>query len=293
MEHQQRTMPRKMRDSERKANIYIRVEQPELLQKQTHGLDWTSEKDFFKEGLGRRVFQQDTLVVLLDTTGGKPTVIATGVVMERADLVPDRETYEKDRWTNGKAHLTVGIAFEGGSLANMLPFFDGLGRKGIIPTGTLLFNASAGFFNYNAVLKSLQKRETVPFATELVCGFDQKGFPSMSPDLPHWGMKLDQCDSKLQEAVTADPSQAAAIQLIFNQIIVLVQGPPGTGKSFTGVLMVKAMLDKANQEGRSFYACATQITRWTRFWKNSWTKAYLRLHSFAWGTQLVGIHRLN
>ena len=236
----------RLRDAHQQANLYLRVKKPQQLNKRTRALDCKGAKEFFEKGFGSKVFQKDTLVALLDTTGQHPRTIAIGVVSERYDMVPDewKNTYNAE-----KEHVTIGISFSGESLVNMLPYFSDLERSGAVPIGTYLFSASAGFFNYDSVLRSMQQRVTMPFANELIVGVpaldqyvndddDDDG----APDLPHGGMKLVDCHLTVRDAVESDPTQAEALQSIFDRKVVLVQGPPGTGKSYVGVQMVKAIL---------------------------------------------------
>jgi len=52
--------------------------------------------------------------------------------------------------------------------------------------------------------------------------------------------------SELQKQSTLDPAQARALVSALTRKIALIQGPPGTGKSYTGVALIKVLLE--NQE---------------------------------------------
>eukprot|EP01050_Picozoa_sp_SAG11_P003357 SAG11_NODE_188_length_13029_cov_3.652514_5_plen_2762_part_00 len=234
---------RRLPDGHKQTNLYLRVKKPHLLSKRTRGLKHKDACEFFEKGFGSKVFQKDILVALLVATRQQIRTIAIGVVSERFDLVPPEW---KQPTPNDMEHLTVGVSFSGQSLVNVLPYFVDLNRTGAVPIGTYLFSASAGFFNYDSVLRSLQQRMSLPFVDSLL----QTGSDDGPPDLPHGGMTLNDCHFSVQEAVKSDPTQADALQSIFDRKVALVQGPPGTGKSYVGVQMVKSILMKAQDEGR-------------------------------------------
>ena len=166
--------PVRLKDNQNQANIYLRVKKPHLLSKRTRGLKHKDAVEFFKNGFGSKVFQKDTLVALLHVTGQRTRTVAIGIVCERFDLVPAewKQPSEKDM-----EHLTVGITFSGQSLVNVLPYFVELERTGAVPIGTYLFSASAGFFNYDSVLRSLQQRMSLPFVNSLLPGGIDDGPP--------------------------------------------------------------------------------------------------------------------
>ncbi|KAL8941651.1 MAG: hypothetical protein Q9216_002114 [Gyalolechia sp. 2 TL-2023] len=62
---------------------------------------------------------------------------------------------------------------------------------------------------------------------------------SMRPGLP-----FD--DTKLREKSTLDAAQRIATLNALSSCLALIQGPPGTGKSYTGVAIIKALLENRN-----------------------------------------------
>lgn len=50
----------------------------------------------------------------------------------------------------------------------------------------------------------------------------------------------------LQAKTTLDPTQQASVLHALSSELALIQGPPGTGKSYTGVSLVKTLLDSCN-----------------------------------------------
>jgi superfamily I DNA and/or RNA helicase len=123
-----------------------------------------------------------------------------------------------------------------------------------------VFNASAGFFNFEPVLETLQKLQSIPFANEIVHhGIRDKNScesPSCISALSHMEISYSSVDSSVRKAVESDPTQVEAMKMMLNERVVLVQGPPGTGKTYIGVQMVRAIL-AANPAARILCLCYT------------------------------------
>lgn len=51
----------------------------------------------------------------------------------------------------------------------------------------------------------------------------------------------------LQEKTTLDPAQQASVLHALSSELALIQGPPGTGKSYTGICLVKTLLDSCSK----------------------------------------------
>jgi len=195
--------------------------------------------DFFENGPGRRVFGQHSLVVLVnkqssqtEKSGYEASVIAVGLVVARRDI------YSPQKSSKFTTKLRVGVKFEGSSLSTV---FSSMHSGGKVPLATHMLSSSVGFFNYEPVLKSLQELQSIPLGKSLV-----HLNAAEKPCLPHGGKVVADFSLAIQKSVASDPSQSAALQLIFDSKVVLVQGPPGTGKTYIGVKMVQAMLEAQN-----------------------------------------------
>jgi hypothetical protein len=142
--------------------------------------------------------------------------------------------------------LTVGISFLGETLSEVLPLFkqshDRNGHRSLL--GCQVFNASASFFAYEPVLRSLQLITDIPFREELVPSASPLLSPKY-PDLPHGTLLFENLPSKLKDQVASDPSQAQAVKLALRSRVALIQGPPGTGKTHVGVVIAQAIREAA------------------------------------------------
>jgi hypothetical protein len=242
-------------------HVVVRISIPNRLQQRIKSMKNPEATDFFEKGPGKRVLQKGTLVLLVhDATEGTTRckakdrdirISAVGTIVERKEpmkiiKIPGSNPVKKTRV------LEVGISFTPESMRAITPLLQKLeSRKVGVPmigSNGGLFNASAGLFSLEPILKALVRMDQVPMRDQLI----HLNQPKI-PDVAHGGKCSSDLSSSLQEAVTSDQSQKRALEEIFKSNTVLVQGPPGTGKTYIGVQMVKAMLElekKSPSRGR-------------------------------------------
>ena len=132
----------------------------------------------------------------------------------------------RDIFQNSK--LQVGVRFTRESMESISRLLEGLDFKkngSAVPGGDVLFNSSAGLFDFEPVLKSLRSKDNVPMSDALV----DLQHPSC-PELTHGGLSFDDLPQHVKEAIGTDSSQREALNMMLQSKVVLVQGPPGTGK---------------------------------------------------------------
>ena len=233
-------------------HVVVRVSLPPRIKKRIQAMDNKTAQEFFDNGPGKRVLQKGTLVLLVhaedDETNLKKkrkindiSIFAVGTIVERKNpmqIVP----VSRAKSNKKKRVLEVGISFTPESMRAISPLLQKLESKHIgVPmiesSNGGLFNASAGLFSLEPILKALVRMDQVPLGNQLV--YLNK---PQTPTLGHGGKLFSDLDLSLQKKVNNDQSQKCAMEQIFKSNTVLVQGPPGTGKTYIGVQMVKAML---------------------------------------------------
>jgi hypothetical protein len=225
-------------------HVIVRVSIPSRLQQRIQSMKNPEASEFFEKGPGKRILQHGTLVMLVHdatttttTTTGVTSrkkkdrdirISAVGTIVERMKplkIIPVPETSKKTRF------LEVGISFTPESMRAITPLLQKFEskKKGVLMIGTNggLFNASAGLFSLQPVLKALVKMDQVPMRDQLVYLHEPQ-----KPNLSHGGKCFSDLSSSLQEAVASDQAQKCALEEIFKSNTVLVQGPPGTGKTY-------------------------------------------------------------
>ena len=248
-------------------HVVIRVPLPMRLLHRVHAMKNNAANEFFEKGPGKRILNKGTLVVLVTDdmeeededapyTGRRQRnlnidIKAVGTVVERQK--PLKVVYDSNN--RGTRVLEVGISFTAESMRFITPLlqqFEDKKKDGVSIVGdgrkSGLFNASAGLFSLEPILKALKKMDSVPMSDQLI----HLKKPT-HPCLPHGSKSFEDLETRLQQAVTSDQAQKRALEEIFRSNVVLVQGPPGTGKTYIGVQMVKAMLEleeKSPNEGR-------------------------------------------
>jgi hypothetical protein len=220
-------------------HVIVRVSIPSRLQQRIQSMKISEASEFFEKGPGKRILQHGTLVMLahdVTTTGATSRKIkdrdirisAVGTIVERMKplkIITFPDTSKKMRV------LEVGISFTPESMRAITPLLQKFESKtkgvSMIGTNGGLFNASAGLFSLQPVLKALVKMDQVPMRDQLVYLHEPQ-----KPNLSHGGKCFSDLSSSLQEAVASDQAQKCALEEIFKSNTVLVQGPPGTGKTY-------------------------------------------------------------
>lgn len=232
-------------------HVVVRVSIPPRLHRRIKSMKNPEASEFFDKGSGKRVLQKGTLVLLVHDASVRTSqhktknpgirISAVGTIVERMSPlkivnIPGTNPVKKTRV------LEVGVSFTPESMRALTPLIQRLEHRNVgvpmICGNGGLFNASAGIFSLEPILKALVKLDQVPMCDQTI--------HLRQPTLPlvaHGGKSFLDLTSGLQNAVRSDQSQQRALEEIFKSNVVLVQGPPGTGKTYIGVQMVKSMLE--------------------------------------------------
>lgn len=233
-------------------HVVVRVELPLRLSQRLKNESKNKAIEFFEKGPGKRVLQKGTLVVLIIESDEKGRESSTRLENEKIEIRAVGTVVERLKplkVLKGKRALEVGISFTPESMRFITPLLQRFKSEksecvSIVGEGCKsgLFNASAGLFSLEPILKALKRMHSVPMSDQLIHLREPK-----QPSLSHGGKSFEDLKSSLQEAVVSDKAQKRALEEIFRSNVVLVQGPPGTGKTYIGVQMVKAMLRMEKQ----------------------------------------------
>ena len=153
-------------------------------------------------------------------------VSAVGTIVERKNPMKIVQIAGSD---SGKCMriLEVGISFTAESMRAIAPLMQKLENRNVgvpmIGENGGLFNASAGLFSLEPVLKALVNMDQVQMSDQLI----HLNKPTV-PNILHGGKCFSDLSLALQETVITDKSQKRALEEIFKSNTVLVQGPPGT-----------------------------------------------------------------
>lgn len=219
-------------------HVVVRISIPHRLQKRIQGMNNKDAAKFFDDGPGKRVLQRGTLVLIVHDGASAGAdfrktkdldlqISAVGTVVERRDplkivKIPGTDPVKKKRV------LEIGISFTPESMRAIAPLVQSLENRNIgvpmVGNGDNggLFNASAGLFSLEPILKALVRMDQIPMCDQLI--YLQK--PKV-PELAHGGKSFSALSANLQKAVISDKSQKVAMDEMFKSNTVLVQGPPG------------------------------------------------------------------
>lgn len=216
-------------------------------------MKFEERKKFFEDGPGRRIFGHGTLVLFFEdipaTGQALPHIVVVGEVVDRKGIFKTVSVGPPEENCFVEV-LQFGVSVKQQTMGTWSSLLKGtrktsrggLQRLSGVNLHLSVFSASAGFFSVEPVLERLQDMDSIHMADVIV-----HYKPTSSPELPHAGKHLSDYPD-IQMAVQADPSQAAAMELLFQSKVVLVQGPPGTGKTYLGVQMVKTLLKRHRRE---------------------------------------------
>ena len=212
-------------------HIVVRVPVPSRLLGRIKAMNNNAAQAFFDSGPGKRVLQNGTLVLVVhkeknDETKGtdksKIAISCVGTVVERRKILQLREIPGTKRKMQV---LEVGVMFTPESMTKVTKLLRSLKDKkngvGLSSNGGL-FNASAGLFSLEPILKALMKMDRVPMSDQLVA----LEAPT-TPTVAHGGRMYSELSNDLQHTVSSDLSQKVAMEETLKSNIVLVQGPPG------------------------------------------------------------------
>lgn len=216
-------------------HVIIRVSIPSQVQQRIQSMKNSEASEFFEKGPGKRILQHGTLVMLVHdaTTPGHKSrtrdirISAVGTVVER--LKPLKIIGDPKNTSKKIRVIEVGVSFTPESMRAMTPLLQKLEskKKGVSMIGTNggIFNASAGLFSLQPILKALAKMDQVPMRDQLIYMNEPK-----VPNLSHGEKCFTDLSPALQDAVKHDQAQKLALEEMFKSNTVLVQGPPGTGE---------------------------------------------------------------
>lgn len=214
-----------------------------------------------------RRLQADALVCLLDKTG---LLLFCSVVMDDKKPAKPSETGENGSEKDGKfnlhadgkmAYLTLNLAVQDDHSAN-----DLLRRCHKPQHMTLVEFPGVLLPAFKPTLEALQqmaKSEDVPFPEFLAPGDSESGLVHVPPPTysraPGFRFNLRTIlegnrrlhlptqsafnIKQLSDGSSLDDAQAHAVVDALSRNFALIQGPPGTGKSYTGIALIKVLLD--------------------------------------------------
>jgi hypothetical protein len=222
-------------------HVVIRVSIPYRLEQRIKSMKNPEASKFFDEGPGKRILQKGTLVLLVDASENAShsksrnrdiQISAVGTIVERKSpmkLVKIKGTVP----VKFKRVLEVGVNLTPDSMKAISPLLQKLKDRieGVSMVGRTgaLFNASAGMFSLEPILKALVRMDQVPMHDQLI----HLKQPSCPSSIAHGGKTFNDLSLELQEAVASDQSQKRALEEVMKSNTVLVQGPP---VSFTSIL---------------------------------------------------------
>jgi len=223
-------------------HVVIRVSIPYRLEQRIKSMKNAEASKFFDDGPGARILQKGTLVLLVHDASENSShsksrnrdilISAVGTIVERKS--PMKVVKIKGNVPGKfKRVLEVGVNLTPDSMKAISPLLQNLKdrKEGVSMVGRTgaLFNASAGMFSLEPILKALVRMDQVPMHDQLI-HLKQPICPS---SIAHGGKAFNDLSLELQESVASDQSQKRALEEILKSNTVLVQGPP---VSFTSIL---------------------------------------------------------